>query len=235
MRVDATNLSLRHASGVLSLDAVSFSLAEGDFCAVQGASGAGKSTFLGILGGHMVPSSGRIFVDGHLFNAETLGRLRPHIGQVYQDHRLVGQASVLANIAAGTAAKLPLWRALCDVFPKPIRKRAAELLNALGMDEAMLDRPASTLSGGQAQRIGIARALIGKPRLVLADEPVASLDPETARLTLTLLADCARESGATVICALHQPDLAVAFANRRLVLDNGRLVSGRVQGEKGGS
>lgn len=226
MRVDATNLTLRHATGVLSLDDVSLSFAEGGFCALQGPSGAGKSTLLGILGGHIEPSGGCIVVDGHLLNATTLRRLRPHIGQVYQDHRLVEQASVLANIAAGMASKLPLWRALCGVFPKPIRNRAAELLNALGLEDALLDRAASTLSGGQAQRIGIARALIGKPRLVLADEPVASLDPEAARQTLTVLADFARKNGATVICALHQPDLAMAFATHTVLLESGRLVSG---------
>ncbi len=132
---------------------------------------------------------------------------------------------MLANVAAGAAPDLPLWRALSGHFPKVVMERAAMLLEALGLEQALLPRPASTLSGGQAQRVGIARALIAKPRLVLADEPVASLDPEAARRTLAVLADYARESGATVISALHQPDLAETFANRTLVLDHGRTVS----------
>ena len=222
MRIDVSGLTLRRPSGVLSLDAVSFALGEGDFCAVRGTSGAGKSSLLAILGGHIVPTSGRVFVDGYCLSPGSLPQLRPQIGQVYQDHRLVPQASVLANIAAGSAPTLSFWRALSGHFPKRIQQRAAMLLNAFGLDEAMLLRPVATLSGGQAQRVGIARALIAKPRLILADEPVSSLDPATAHKTLKVLADYARESGATVVCALHQPDLATAFASRTLVLDQGR-------------
>lgn len=225
MRVETSGLTMCQASGVLSLDAVSFSLAEGSFCALQGASGAGKSTLLSLLGGQITPTQGRVFIDGHLLNPNTLARLRPQIGQVYQDHRLVRQASVLANIAAGLAPTLPLWRALTQSFPAPVKARAARLLEALGLEPTLLLRPASTLSGGQAQRVGIARALMAKPRLVLADEPVASLDPQTARLTLSVLADYAREHHATVICALHQPELVATFATHTLNLDQGRLVS----------
>lgn len=225
MRVEATDLTLQQASGVLSLDAVSFALDEGSFCALQGMSGAGKSTLLGLLGGHVAPTGGRIFIDVHVLNAATLAQLRPLIGQIYQDHRLVRQASVLANIAAGLAPTLPFWRALTHTFPAAVEARAARLLDDLGLEATLLRRPASTLSGGQAQRVGIARALMAKPRLVLADEPVASLDPQTARLTLSVLADYAREHHATVICALHQPELVAAFATHTLNLDQGRLVS----------
>ncbi len=225
MRVEISDLTLSHASGPLSLDAVSFSLEEGSLCALQGMSGAGKSTLLGLIGGHIAPSSGRIFIDGLVLNPATLARVRPQIGQVYQDHRLVRQASVLANIAAGLAPTLPLWRALTHTFPAAVEARAATLLDALGLETTLLRRPASTLSGGQAQRVGIARALIAKPRLVLADEPVASLDPQTARQTLSVLADYARDHRATVICALHQPELVATFATHTLNLDQGRLVS----------
>lgn len=222
MRIDVSGLTLRRPSGVFSLDAVSFSLNERDFCAVRGTSGAGKSSLLAILGGHIAATSGRVFLDGSCLSPRSLTRLRSQIGQVYQDHRLVRQASVLANIAAGLAPALPLWRVLSGHFPKHIKQRATVLLDALGLDEALLLRPVSTLSGGQAQRVGIARALIARPRLILADEPVSSLDPDTAYRTLTVLSDYARASGATVICALHQPELAAAFANRTLVLDQGR-------------
>lgn len=222
MRIDVSGLMLRRPSGVLSLDGVSFALGEGDFCAVRGTSGAGKSSLLGVLGGHVAPTSGRVFIDSYCLSAGSLTRLRPQIGQVYQDHRLVGQASVLANIAAGYAPKLPLWRALSGRIPRHVQQRAAMLMDALGLDGALLARPVGTLSGGQAQRVGIARALIANPRLILADEPVSSLDPETARRTLKVLAAQARANGATVICTLHQPDLADAFANRTLVLDHGR-------------
>lgn len=225
MRVETSDLTLSRVSGVLSLNAVSFSLEEGSLCALQGMSGAGKTTLLGLLGGHITPTGGRIFIDGHVLNPVTLARLRPQIGQVYQDHRLVRQASVLSNIAAGLAPTLPLWRALTHTFPAAVEARAARLLDALGLETTLLRRPASTLSGGQAQRVGIARALIAKPRLMLADEPVSSLDPQTAQQTLSVLADYAREHHATVICALHQPELVATFATHTLNLDQGNLVS----------
>lgn len=225
LSISVAAMTLRHANGTVALDRVSLELGEGSICAIMGASGSGKSSLLATIGGRAMACQGRILLGGTLLLPQTLPGLRPMIGQVYQDHRLVRQSSVLANVLAGAAATLPLWRVLTDRYPTDLVERAGYLLDLLGLDESFLSRRLDSLSGGQAQRVGIARALIGGPRLILADEPVASLDPPTALRALRAISSVARETGATVVCALHQPDLAASFAQRIIHLQKGRIVS----------
>lgn len=225
MGVNIAGLSARHPDGTEALDAVDLDIAPGTFCAVMGPSGSGKSSLLATIGGRLNPRNGTIRLDGVELGPRTLPRLRPCIGQVFQDHRLVAQASALANVLAGAAPSLPLWRIVSGQYPAPLVARARDLLRSLGLDDACHGQRAGALSGGQAQRVGIARALVGNPALVLVDEPVSSLDPATARQALQVIAACAAQSGATVICALHQPDLAASFAGRIIEVDRGQIVA----------
>lgn len=216
--ISIAGLGVRHADGAEALTDVLLDIPAGQFCAILGASGTGKSTLLRVLAGMGAPSAGAILYDGAPSNAS----LRRRIGLIPQDFALSGRASVAANVMA--VADIALWRSFAGLYPKCDRDRAARLLAALGLNEAHLARRADSLSGGQQQRVAIARALLHSPAIILADEPVASLDPATAEATLALLRDEARDADATLICSLHQPDLARRFADRIILLDAGRIV-----------
>ena len=148
--------------------------------------------------------------------------MRRRIGLIPQDVALSGRASVARNVMA--VADIGMWRSALGLYPPAERARAAYLLAGLGLDESHLARRADSLSGGQQQRVAIARALLHRPALILADEPIASLDPATGEAALTLLRDEARSLGATLLCNLHQPELAHRFADRIIQLDDGRVV-----------
>ena len=227
MRIELDSVSLTCPDGAKPLVALSLTVPSGQFCAILGRSGAGKSSLLRVLGGIAAPTGGDARIGGvplSLAPDPAMPRaLRRRIGQVHQDGGLVAEASCAQNIIAGAAAAMPLWRTLTGLYPASARTRAVALHLALGLDPQLLDMPLSRLSGGQQQRVGIARALMAQPALVLADEPVASVDPETAQRVLGVLAAHRERVGATIVCALHQPDLACAFADRIVVLEAGRL------------
>lgn len=225
MQLETAALTLNHHDGTPALQDISLRIAPGRFCAVLGTSGAGKTSLLRVLGGLQAPSTGVVRLDGQdLCAAASVPALRPRIGQVHQALALVRQSGSAANIMAGAAGQLPFWRALTGLYPAWARQRAVRLHLALGLDASALARPVSTLSGGQQQRVAMARALMARPDLLLADEPVSSLDPVTARMVLDFLKVQARETGMTVVCALHQGDLARAYADQIIVLDRGRVV-----------
>lgn len=216
--IGIAGLGVRHAGGDAVLADVTLYLPAGQFCAVLGASGAGKSTLLRAAAGLVDASEGRILYDGRAADRA----LRRRIGLIPQDFALCGRASVGQNVMA--VADIASWRCFTGLYPHPERDRAARLLAGLGLDETHLARRADSLSGGQQQRVAIARALVHRPAIILADEPVASLDPATSEATLALLRDEARSLGATVLCSLHQPALARQFADRIVMLDAGRVV-----------
>jgi phosphonate transport system ATP-binding protein len=223
VRLDA--VSLRYPSGHRALDSVSFSIPSGQFCAVLGRSGSGKSSLLRTVNGLVVPTAGVVAVGGVTATGSGLARLRPRIAMVHQDFALVGRATVAHNIVSGAAAEIPLWRALFGIASLQHRERACAVAQAVGLDPEMMIRRVDRLSGGQQQRVGIARAIMLDPSVILVDEPLSSLDPRTAREMLALLKSHAHSTGATVICSLHQPDLARQFADRIVGLDAGRVVS----------
>lgn len=224
MRVEIEHLSLDHADGSSALKDISLTVRTGEFCAILGSSGAGKTSLLRVLGGLAKPTSGRVWLDGRDCSAGILPDLRQRIGQVHQGLALVRQASSAANIVAGSAGAMPFWRALLGLYPAWAKDRAVMLHLAMGLEPGQLSRPVSALSGGQQQRVAIARALMGEPGLLLADEPVASLDPATADHVLAAIWKRQREAGMTVVCSLHQPELARTVADRIVVLDAGRIV-----------
>ena len=216
--IGIADLCVRHAGGADALADVTLYLPAGQVCAVLGASGAGKSTLLRAIAGLVAPSDGRI-----LYNGAPAGRAqRRRIGLIPQDFALSGRASVARNVMA--VADIGIARSLAGLYPPADRARAAHLLAGLGLDETQLARRADSLSGGQQQRVAIARALLHRPAIIVADEPIASLDPATGEATLALLRDEARSLGATLICSLHQPALAHRFADRIVMLDAGRVI-----------
>jgi phosphonate transport system ATP-binding protein len=213
-----------------ALDGVSFDVAAGERVALLGASGSGKSTLLRCLCGLETLDTGPGSVE--LFGAplQVGGRLsadirerRRDVGIVFQQFNLVGRLPVLTNVLTGLAAEVPLWRALTHRFTLADQARALDTLAAMGLSEQAFQR-ASTLSGGQQQRAAVARTLVQGARILLADEPVASLDPESTRRVMELLSALSRDHGMTLIVSLHHVGLARRYCDRVIALRDGRLV-----------
>jgi len=218
------SVAMRYADGTQALGGVSLQVPAGQFCVVLGSSGAGKSTLLRMANGLVKPTQGTVQVEGVRIAADSLARIRPRIGMIHQQFNLVLRSTVAQNVLAGALPAMPTWRALLGLFSDVARRKACELVESVGLQEQHLLRRVSELSGGQQQRVGIARAFMLDPPLVLADEPVASLDPRTSHDVLALLRTQARERGTTVLCSLHQIDLACEFADRIVALRHGEVV-----------
>lgn len=217
-------VSVTYASGLKALDSCSVRVTRGETVALLGSSGAGKSTLLRCVNGLVRASSGSIVVPGlpppHL--GRGLQRLRRHTAMVFQQHHLIGRQSVLANVLLGSVGARSAWASLLP-FSQRERRQALECLDRVGLLDKARVR-ADQLSGGQQQRVGIARALMQRPGLLLADEPVASLDPVTAESVLGLLRGICVADGLTAVVSLHQLDLAKRFADRIVGLAAGRVV-----------
>ncbi|HEX9029586.1 MAG TPA: phosphonate ABC transporter ATP-binding protein [Anaerolineales bacterium] len=220
------NLVKIYEGGVRALDSVSFEVPKGQFLAVIGLSGSGKSTLLRCINRLIDPTSGLILWDGVDVTGasdEELRRIRRKIGMVFQHFNLVHRSSVLTNVLGGRLGYVnPAW-SLLNRFPKEDIEKAMHQLERVGIADKAHQR-ADELSGGQQQRVGIARAMIQDPEMVLADEPVASLDPVLAHSIMQYLEQINRETGVTVLCSLHFLDLVHRYADRVIALNQGRLV-----------
>lgn len=220
------DVSVRYANRVTALSNATATFPQGRFVVLLGPSGAGKSTLLRCLNGLVRPTSGTvagqsgrsIFEGGR----RALRNHRQHTGMIFQQHHLIGRLTAVENVLMG---RLSLHGSLRSLLPLPRKDRmiALECLDRVGLIDRALHR-ADQLSGGQQQRVGIARALAQQPRVILADEPVASLDPATADRVLSLLHRISREDGITAIVSLHQVELAKRYADRILGLAAGRIV-----------
>ena len=202
---------------------VTFRVHAAEFVALLGPSGAGKTTVFRCIAGLVTPTVGRISVLG----SETSGlrgRERRHVAMVFQQFNLIGRRSALGNVLAGRLGHVPVLDGMLGRFSRGDRLWALECLDRVGMLEQAEQR-ADTLSGGQQQRVAIARAIAQRPSIILADEPVASLDPQTSRDVLDLLRGICRQEGVAVLCSLHQINLALAYADRIVGLVDGRLVT----------
>jgi len=210
--------------GVTALHSTSLYFRQGEFTVLLGASGAGKSTLLRCLNLLTPISGGSITVEGlgSLGERRRLHEHRKHTGMIFQQHQLIGRQTALANVLLGRIGYHAAWRSL---FPLPLAERriALECLERVGLLHKALER-VDRLSGGQQQRVGIARALAQQPRLMLADEPVASLDPATSHRVLSQLRRIGCEDGITTVVSLHQVDLAQGYADRVIGLAHGRVV-----------
>jgi phosphonate transport system ATP-binding protein len=203
------------------LESVSFSLREHEFVAVLGPSGAGKTTLFRCITGMTGADAGRIRFEG--MEIESLApRERRKIAVVFQQFNLVQRLTALQNVLAGRLAHVPMWRGVLRCFERADVLKGFESLERVGLLDQALQR-ADTLSGGQQQRVAIARSLAQEPRLIVADEPVASLDPSSAAGILKLLKEIARSDGVAVICSLHQVNYARLYADRIIGLSRGRV------------
>ncbi len=217
-------LEVTYSNGTRALNPTSLQFLKGEFVVLLGASGAGKSTLLRSLNGLVRPSSGQVVANGigNLSEPAHLRLHRRHTGMVFQQHHLIGRLSVLANVLIG---RLGYHSGISTLAPWSRIEKVGALaaLDRVGLLDRALDR-ADQLSGGQQQRVGIARALVQQPKVLLADEPIASLDPATAERLLTLLQGICRSDGLTLVVSLHQVEFARQFADRIIGLRNGAVV-----------
>jgi phosphonate transport system ATP-binding protein len=205
-----------------AVSAVSFTLAKHEMAAVLGPSGAGKTTLFRCLAGLLPPDEGQIWFGGTEV-ARMPAVCRRQIAVIFQNYNLVRRLTAFENVLGGRLGHIAPWRGVLRRFERAAKLKAFECLERVGMLEHAHDR-ADRLSGGQQQRVAIARALAQEPRLIVADEPVASLDPASAAGVLQLLQNIARSEGVAVILSLHQVGYARAFADRIIGLASGRVI-----------
>ncbi len=220
------NLTKVYPNGTPALKGVSFEVKDGEFLAVIGLSGSGKSTLLRCINRLIEPTSGKIYWENQdvtLASSTDLRKIRRQIGMVFQQFNLVKRSSVLTNVLSGRLGYVNTISSSMHLFSASDLGRAMSSLEQVGLAEKAHVR-ADSLSGGQQQRVSIARALMQEPRLILADEPVASLDPVLAHTILKYLEQLNKERGITVLCSLHFLDLVHRYATRAIALRDGELV-----------
>ncbi|HUX76462.1 MAG TPA: phosphonate ABC transporter ATP-binding protein [Anaerolineae bacterium] len=224
--LEIKNLTKIYRDGTVALRDVSFTVADGEFLIIIGLSGSGKSTLLRCINRLIDPTEGQIIWDGvDITSAEPaeLRHIRRQIGMVFQQFNLVKRSTVLTNVLSGRLGYVNPWPSLLHRLPKEDREMAQQALERVGIANQAHKR-ADELSGGQQQRVGIARALMQQPRIILADEPVASLDPVLAHSILEHLEQLNQEDGITILCSLHYLDLVQRYATRVIGLRDGQIV-----------
>jgi phosphonate transport system ATP-binding protein len=218
--------SVTYGGGVHALKDVDLEVGEGEFVVVVGLSGAGKSTLVRAVNGLVPLTSGNLEVNGvdvTGLSRRQMRSLRADVGMIFQSFNLVNRTTVLNNVLMGRLHRVSTWRTLLGLYPKDDVEMAMQALERVEIVEKAYVR-ASNLSGGQRQRVGIARALAQQPQVILADEPVASLDPPTSHVVMRDLQRINRELGITTIVNLHFLDLATAYADRIIGLRAGSVV-----------
>ena len=223
--VSITDLMKTYPSGTKALDGISLDLSRGEFVVLIGLSGSGKSTLLRCINRLVEPTSGRIIFDGIDVTAARgaeLRRIRRRIGMIFQQFNLVKRTSVFSNVLAGRLGYRTAWRTIASRPDRADVQAAFENLGRVGIVDKAYAR-ADALSGGQQQRVGIARALMQRPDVMLADEPVASLDPATSHSVMKYLEEINRKDGITVICSLHFLSLARRYGTRVIALKGGKV------------
>ena len=224
IRFEQANVT--YDGGVVAMKDLDLEIGDGEFVVIVGLSGAGKSTLIRAINGLVPLTRGKLDVNGHdvpNLNRAGMRALRSEVGMIFQGFNLVDRTTVLNNVLMGRLHQVPTWRTLIGKYPEEDVQIAARALQRV----EILDRAyvrATNLSGGQRQRVGIARALAQEPKIVLADEPVASLDPPTSHVVMKDLQQISRELGITTIVNLHFLDLATQYADRIIGLRAGELV-----------
>jgi phosphonate transport system ATP-binding protein len=219
-------LGMVYPGGIRALEDVSLEVHTGEFLAVLGLSGSGKSTLLRCINRLIDPTEGRVWILGEEITGAQGARLRDmrrQAAMIFQQFNLVKRHTVLNNVLSGALGRSPLVASLLLSFSAEERARAIAALERVGLGDRFTSR-ADALSGGQQQRVAIARALMQEPRLILADEPVASLDPALRHSVMQHIEALNRDEGMTVMCSLHDIDLVTRYATRMVALRDGRLV-----------
>ena len=214
-----------YPNGTKALDEVSLTVDKGEFVVLIGLSGSGKSTLLRCINRLVEPTAGRVVFEGQdvtAANGGELRRMRRQMGMIFQQFNLVKRSSVFANVLAGRLGYRPTWQTISGRSERDDVELGFESLQRVGILEKAYQR-ADALSGGQQQRVGIARALMQRPRLMLADEPVASLDPATSHSVMKYLEEINKGDGITVMCSLHFLSLARRYGTRVIALKAGKI------------
>ena len=222
-RLTIHQLEKRYRNGFHALKGIDLEVKSGSFTVVMGPSGAGKSTLLRLVNGLETPSSGQVSINAMPVNLATLQTVRGNVGMVFQHFNLVDRLSVMTNVLVGRLRHRSWLGSLFYLFRREDLAIAHQALGRVGLVDKCWER-ADRLSGGQQQRVGIARALAQSPKLILADEPVASLDPVSSEEIMGLLHEICRRDGITLLVNLHQVNLAKRFADRIVGLNSGQLV-----------
>lgn len=230
--IQIDNIGVTYPDGNVALKSVSLQLNRGEFVVVLGSSGAGKSTLLRTINYLTPPSQGTVLVSGlgdglgkgvhPLADADAVRSHRKQTGMIFQQHQLIERQSVLQNVLMGRLAYYSFWRSLLPLSQSD-QELALDCLRRVGLIDKAL-APVKNLSGGQKQRVGIARALAQQPRLMLADEPIASLDPASSHGVLSLLRTICKTDGIAALLSLHQVEFAMAYGDRIIGLAQGRVV-----------
>ncbi|KVW97552.1 phosphonate ABC transporter ATP-binding protein [Thiobacillus denitrificans] len=221
--ISIESVTKRFPNGFEALKGISTEIAAGSFTVILGPSGAGKSTLLRLLNGLEIPSGGSIRIAGEALDKGNLRKLRSSVAMVFQQFNLVDRLSVVTNVLTGRLAHRSWVGSVFYLFRTEDMDIAQQALARVGLTDKAWSR-ADKLSGGQQQRVGIARALAQRPKVILADEPVASLDPVSSEEIMGLLREIRDRDGITVVVNLHQVDLAKRFADRIIGMNSGRVV-----------
>lgn len=227
--ISFNNVNKIYRNGTVGLKDISFTIPQGQFLVVVGLSGAGKSTLLRTINRMHEITSGEIKIENEPINdykGQSLRLLRRKIGMIFQGFNLINRSSVERNVLSGRVSYYPTWKTICGLFTKADREKAVRSLQRVSLADKIYTR-ADELSGGQQQRVAIARTLMQDPKIILADEPVASLDPLTTKAVMDTLQRLNREDGITVIVNLHSVALARQYADRIIGLRAGQLVYDR--------
>ncbi|HLR08993.1 MAG TPA: phosphonate ABC transporter ATP-binding protein [Bacillota bacterium] len=224
--IEFKNISLVYPNGTEGLKNINVTIKDGEFVVIVGLSGAGKSTFIRSINRLVTPTSGELYVDGEnilTYRKNDLRQLRTKIGMIFQNYNLVNRSNVLKNVLAGRLGHTNTLRSILNLYPKDDVALAYESLERVNIADKIYNR-ADELSGGQQQRVSIARALTQKPSYILADEPVASLDPPTSHQVMTYLRKINKEDRITTLVNLHFIDMAMEYADRIIGMRAGEIV-----------
>jgi len=221
--LEIKNLQKNFKNGTKALKGVSFNVKRGEFISILGQSGSGKTTLLRSINGLESIENGEIIFNKNIINSDNLSDVQKKTGMIFQEFNLVNNLSSINNVLTGLLNSSSKFLSMFYLFTKEQKLNALQALDTVGLLEKSYNR-VDELSGGQRQRIGIARAIIKKPLLLLADEPVASLDPKAALATMQLLKKINKEFNITILCNLHQVELASKFSDRVIGLSNGSVV-----------
>jgi len=225
MMLKIDQLSKTYENGTAALRDVSFSVKAGEFVGILGKSGSGKSTLMRCINRLVEPSSGKVFFDEEEVTGvspKRLRELRKKTGMIFQQYNLIPRYSVQLNTLMGRLASTSSITSMMNYFSDEDVVHSRQVLDRLSLSDKYFHR-SEELSGGQQQRVGLARALMQEPELILADEPVSSLDPASSRQIMELLAEFNKKDGVTILCNLHLPALAQEFGSRILVLSEGQI------------
>ena len=220
--LEINNLKKTFENGSPALKGVDLKINKGEFVSILGPSGSGKTTLLRTINGLETSSGGEIYFDNKEVNKDNISEVQKKTGMIFQEFNLVNNLSAINNVLTGLLNSSNKFLSLFYLFSKKQKIEALRSLETVGLLEKSYSR-SDELSGGQRQRVGIARAIIKKPLLLLADEPVASLDPKSSNLILSLLKKINQEFGTTILCNLHQVDLAKKYSDRVVGLIDGKI------------